>query len=172
MVTQDCLLTLSDPYPLTLLYTFAFGFYFYDDPNFICLINASFGQSLLGCVFTLPKPPWKRAFVLAAAPHLKQVLATFITLANKDKFKEMRGQTWQSPGCSCRPSCAAILGGSITSRTQGLSTASQVQHSWRPNIFGNSHYFRNECLCVFIADHMPALSTIKEIRILQPYFSN
>lgn len=99
--------------------------------------------------------------------HLNQVLAMLIASANKDKFREIRGQTWQGPGCSCWPSCAAILNGSITSRTQRLSTTSQVQHSCRPNIVGNGHYFRNECMCVFIANHMPPLSTIKEIRIQQ-----
>lgn len=102
----------------------------------------------------------------------KQVLAMFIILENKDKFKEIRGWTWQSTGCSCWPSCAMILNWSITSKTQLFSAASLVQHSCRSNIFGNSHYFRNECSCVFIANHMPALSTIKEIKIQQTYSSN
>lgn len=149
----------------------AFGFHFYDYSNFPSLINTTFGHCC-SWLHTLAKTPWKGSFFHLQRAQLKQVLATFIILANKDKFKEIRGQTWQSTGYSCWPSCAMILNWSITSKTQLFSTASPVQHSCRSNIFGNSHYFRNECSCVFIANHMPALSTIREIRIQQTYSSN
>ena len=117
------------------------------------------------------RPLGKGFFHLRWAP-LKQVLATFNILANKDKFKEIGGRTQQSTGCSCWPSCAMILNWSITSKLNYSAEPSLVQLSCWSNIFGNSHYFRNECSCVFIENRVPALSTIKEIRIQQTYSSN
>lgn len=135
-----------------------------------CLTHASFAMAAGDD--TLRQSLLRKGLFCLQRVHWKQVLAMFIILANKDKFKEIRGRTWQSTGCSCWPSCAMILNWSITSETQLFSTASLVQLSCRSHIFGNSHYFRNECSCVFIANHMPALSTIKEIRIQQTYSSN
>lgn len=109
----------SLPHPTTLS---LFFFFFYDYSNFP-LPNQYLIWPLLLLTKYLDKNSLERVYFCWQWAHLKQVLATFIILANKDKFKEIRGQTWQSTGCSCWPSCAMILNWSITSQTQLFSIA-------------------------------------------------
>lgn len=75
-------------------------------------------------------------------------------------------------GAAAGPAVQRFSTGPLPLKLNYSAQPSLVQHSCWSNIFGNSHYFRNECSCVFLANHMPALSTIKEIRIQQTSSSN
>lgn len=120
--------------------TLSLVFYFYDYSNFP-LPNQYLIWPLLLLTKYLDKNSLERVYFCWQWAHLKQVLAMFIILANKDKFKEIRGQTWQSTGCSCWPSCAMILNWSITSKTQLFSTAFpspaplSVEQIWQQPLF-------------------------------------
>lgn len=76
-------------------------------------------------------------------------------------------------GAAAGPAVQRFSTGPLPPKLNYSAQPSLVQHSCWSNIFSLArHYFRNECSCVFIANRVPALSTIKEIRIQQTYSSN
>lgn len=169
VMTHCSLLKCSGLLPAYLTLPFYLWFYFYDYSKLPIASPFSFDHCCCG-LHTSTKTPWKGSF--AAVGSLE---ASSFHSKHFGKQGQVQGNwrpNYDETLVQLLAQLCAILNWSITSKTQLSAQPSLVQHSCWSNIFGNSHYLRNECSCVFIANRVPALSTIKEIRIQQTYSSS
>lgn len=140
-----------------------------------CLINTSFGHRCCW-LHNSTKPPWKRSFFFFFFASSGLIWSKFLLRSSfwqtRTSSRKLEAKLDRALGAAAGPAVQWFSTGPLPLKLNYSAQPSLVQHSCRSNIFGNSHYFRNECSCVFLANHMPALSTIKEIRIQQTSSSN
>lgn len=136
-----------------------------------CLINTSFGHC---CCWlnTSTKTPWKGSIFAGNGLIWNKFLLRSSFWQTRTSSRKLEAKLDRALGAAAGPAVQWFSTGPLPPKLNYSAQPSLVQHPCRSNIFGNSHYFRNECSCIFIANRMPALSTIKEIRIQQTSSSN
>lgn len=136
-----------------------------------CLINTSFGHCCCR-LNTSIKTPWRGSFFACSGLIWNKFLLCSSFWQTRTSSKKLEAKLDRALGAAAGPAVQWFSTGPLPLKLNYSAQPFLGQHSCRSNIFGNSHYFRNECSCVFIADRMPALSTIKGIGIQQTSSSN
>lgn len=116
-----------------------------------CRINTSLGHC---CCWlkTSKKTPWKGPFFFACNGLIwNKFLLRSSFWQTRTSSRKLEAKLDRALGAAAGPAVQWFSTGPLPPKLNYSAQPSLVQHSCRSNIFGNSHYFRNECSCVFIA---------------------